>query len=81
MSRMSERFCSTGTTVARSLSSRRRSRGGISCSSLASARIEAFSMSLPPSLEAGPTPRPTATAIASSSSSRSGGRLLPAPSR
>jgi len=59
---------------------RRRSRSGSTCSSLASARSEVSSMPATPPLAAA-VRNPTVTATASSSSSNSGGSEVPAPRR
>ena len=69
------RFRTTLTVAARSASIRCRSRDGMSCSSLTSARSEASSMPATPAARGGT--EPDATATTSSSSSSSGGMVAP----
>jgi hypothetical protein len=67
-----------GTVIACSVSTRRRSRGGSTCTTLPSAHTDASSIpGIAPSVAAC---IPTASATASSSSTVSGGRALPARS-
>ena len=72
-----------GTVTAPSACTRRRSRAGITCTTLASARTDASAM--PSTAPGAPAPcaaacRPRARATASSSSTTSGGKAEPAAS-
>ncbi|CDR10904.1 predicted protein [Streptomyces iranensis] len=67
-----------GTVIARSASTRRRSRLGITCTTLASTRTEDSAM--PSTAPSAAVCNPTARATASSSSITSGGSTAPAAS-